>query len=394
MQSNYYYIAGLAVRMISGPITAILILNKFSPVNQGYYYLILSLVSSVTLFEAGLTMLMVRDGTKKTGEANLKVITLVSKVLKFVGISYLIAMVGAAPFFFLVEKTVFESIYLAAAIGLAGLSQIYILSATAILEALGDVNRAFRVKLITTISAIVVNLVLLYFFQRVESLAIGYIVTGLYLRVTMKTSVARQASIRNIDVKNYLLRNRKILFSYLSGYFLWSAMPIIVSTIKDVKTAGKYSISYALMMAVYQLYQTVYVTQRRKIIRDAKNNEIRSALSSVHYASTLLGLTLTLISVLISKTLTPEYAFRFLNFSELIILSLYVSVLFASTQKMNILRYGGGEPVFHHQLILNFSVPVGAAVTLHYSDSLALMIGCNFLIVALVYTHLTRGNSK
>lgn len=398
----YWYAFGLLSRTITGPALALIVAAKTSSIEQGIYYLFISVYSLVTIFEAGIGVVLSQRLAKFanriewvnknsiSGPINIKryihsaiALLIIWNLLVAIILLTLINIIGHI---ILGGKALTENwesawyfyIFSSALLVIGGAS-------VTINEGLLRRQTAYKIQLIgALLNAFAVCTSLLSGFG-LFSLGTGALISGLFYTLTLITSlkgIIRSSINQLINITKYkrsiLLVFKqskrfvaKLAITWAGGYFYWNSFTLFSFIMIDPVIAGKVGLSMALARAGLAVAESGVQTKRvilTNFITNGKPDEAIKLFDAVFIRFWLLLVTGYGLFLLLLMIAPVNYSSKLLDPVNLAILFTAFAFLYYITGYATLLRSSNTEPLLFCSAFQNISTPLICYLALKASN--------------------------
>lgn len=269
----YYSILTRALTTAGGLITVPLIITRLTSAEQGFYYTFGSIIALQVFFELGFGLVAVQLVAHEAAHLTLDLssgasgpperIARLSAVAHFVRRWYLVLSIVSAPSLFLAGAWFFSSSSQASAVrwmgpwaimSLTASGMLFVTSLVSIIEGMGFVAEAIRLRLCAIAAQIpftVLGLMLgLRLYSAPVANALGLTIYALLswrtLRPVLRAATPNLATEKPSWRSDVLPLQWRIAVSWLSGWFIFSAMTPTVFTRFGAEEAGRFGLAIAI----------------------------------------------------------------------------------------------------------------------------------------------------
>lgn len=370
-KSALYHNGSVLVKALSGPLTFILLAERFTEIEQGLFFSFLSLGALQIVFEAGISTSIVQFMLHEKATSDNK-----DKYFGFLKLAFFWCFVSAICVVLLgvvlsnyiygdyPKSTWQTSLYLYLfAIG-ANLLFTYIYIAA---EGNGYVEFVYKYRFYGAIaSSVALWLALINDFGLYAlSIANIFMLAPLLLNrktwlfiIDIKTGNIILLKSAFQDIKRLQL---KLMLVWATGYLYWNSPVLIIFKFVDPIYAGKFGLTFSLLNAVSQLGQGWVLTRRAllgSLVAKREYKKAKALFTKCSCASTFAVLGVFIV-LMVSKQLIGEFLFfpRTLNSSSFMLLCLFFIILTHISNLATYTRCFKEEPLFYVFLIINILVP-------------------------------------
>jgi O-antigen/teichoic acid export membrane protein len=371
-QAALYHNATIVIKTMSGPVTFLLLAERFTELEQGLFFTFLSIGALQLLFEAGMTTSLVQHIASERRFNNGSAI-----YFGYLRASLIWCVLSAFVFYWV---ALFFSLYVFSDFSQdLWLSQInafiFCLSLNilfaftyVIKEGQGHVPFVYQTKFIGAIISVLFLWVSLFFEAGLYALAaaqLGLLVPLLLRKQTWEIGFSIfNAKHNNLKLAVASLAGFQLRLTavWITGYLYWNSPILIMFKFVDPSYAGKFGLTFSLMNAINQIGQGWLTTKRVFIGTMIADNQIIEArnyfrkISKVSVSTVAVGL----ICAVAFSIVLSDYLFfpRALKSKEFLVMAIYFIMLCRLSNLATYTRCYKQEPLFLLFLVMNISVPI------------------------------------
>jgi hypothetical protein len=340
------------LRLITGPVTAFLIIKYLSPVNQGIYYTIGSISALQIIFESGMGQCILKATSSRfngNGVELSKTKTLQAEdqynigpvfrfaVKFFTGMALLfIFVIGITSYIFFLKSIALNyEIFIASFLSIVGTAlSMLLISVSGVLEGLQQIETVFKARLVCAIIQFLTIVTSLVCGLDIVTLGIVSIVAPITFLIFIfknwpdflqKLWQSGKGQRLKWKVEIWPFQKRMIINS-LCAYAAWSfATPLIFKMVNPI-TAGQYALNWGILRSISGFASSWTYTKLGilgQLIQQGNHKEVSRQTNRL----TLQGITVFtagslsyITAILLFGIIKPDYANRFGPFSLVIIL--------------------------------------------------------------------------
>ena len=211
------------------------------------------------------------------------------------------------------------------------------------------------------------------------------------LLITPFSAISQNLSVILETAKHIWPMLSKISLTWIFGYFFWNSFNLIAFKLLPIDLAGKFAFTLALAMAGYSIAESILHSNLTVFAAEIAKNKINE--TNVKFKRYLLVSISTLIAGY-SLFLTAQYFFpdlfifnKVLMIKDTIWIFIYFLLLFPVTAQANFCRCFKSEPYFYISLYCNISAPFVFYLIISYygSADFYLLIPNSILIILWSY---------
>jgi hypothetical protein len=340
------------LRLITGPVTAFLLIKYLSPVHQGIYYTIGSISAIQIIFESGMGQCILKATSSRfTGDGNQlsktrmlraedqhnvgPVFYFAVRFFSGMAILYIIVSVIISYIFFKNFILVTDAVFTASSISIIGTAlSMLLISVSGVLEGLQQIETVFKARLVSAIAqfgAIVASLIcgldiltigIVSIVSPITFLVVIVIIWPKFLQKLWKSGKGQHLEWK---VEIWPFQKRMIINS-LCAYAAWSfATPLIFKMVNPI-AAGQYALNWGILRSIAGFAGTwtyAKLGMFGQLIQQGNHKEVSQKINRL----TIQGMTAYIAGsfayicvILLLEIIKPDYANRFGPISLVIVL--------------------------------------------------------------------------
>ena len=413
-------------RVISGPVSILLISIYTSQENQGYYYVFFNLLAAQQLFEAGIGFGLLRILSK-----NQKDIYILDNNLDIKGDdkNNILNYLSIAVFWFITVSVIVLIIILPSGykflsnssntsntewvmpwilFGISNAILIALSPISMILEGGGERDHVYKSRFIISIIGTISTWFSLYIGAQLYSLSISNLMVVLcslyYYIPPIYKSISKIYSVKNIrldSLKIFIKDQWRISTVWSTGYFAWNILPIIIFRLSGATVAGQFGMTNGVLTTISQFASTSINTKASYFGAEISNGHFIHA-KRIFEQGIKLSCTLFvmgIISLICLWVIIPELSVfkRMLPISDFLILAIYVFLIMLTTSMGLFGRMLHNEPFFKFALSSNLLIPLVVITTgyffIDFRTTLIFLVFTQLILIfwaRLIYINITR----
>lgn len=387
-KASIYNLSAVGVKILSGPLVYYLIAFKFEPFFLVAYFFILTINNMRTIFEGGVTNIVKRNYVLVSNN-NIKSINTFSYIW-FLFISILLFIISLFFGSLYIEYILnnFDIIIFPLILAVFASSlRISILYMDAYVD--GYVSSVIYRKTLL-ISNLLSTLVLILsiqfnfalysiFFSQLTQVLVIYFLLKKHMQSFEIYNKKHLIIFRN-QFKKFKNLIQLTMKTWSIGYFFWNATFWITPIFFQDKYSANILFTYAIFKSIYDISASFIHSNIPIITKKIKNNlylSIRIVLKKIFIISSLSYLVIiTTLIIIINSNIFEKFSSRFLEYNDLIFLSLLFYLILLKTIIHNFIRCYQIEPFFYYVLY--------NAIVMIISPIISSYFGCSFFIPHLI----------
>lgn len=346
------------IRIGIAPLSIFIIINNYDLVFQGFYYLFNSIVSSITLVEAGATYLIVRNLSSNNNQFDTEYIAAYRKYIQMAS-TILFVLIILFWIFFVSDYTHLLKIILLSFIVSFGL---FIQRDLSIFEALDTLNY-HRIKTYATILLSIALLVSL-------SLGLGLwaiLISQLAFHTLLYFLKPKYLLEKKGDPIEVIKQDWKLNLTWVTGYFFWSFGIILYAKFLSIEDAGRFGLMHSIFYAIFMVSQSYIQGNRSHFVELAKESRLEfKYIIKINAGSVLLFILGFFALLLVVELNLFGIKTRLFETKVIVLYFAYFTIVLFLNNLASLARAFGGEPFFVLYMVLNLCLPVIIALGLSY----------------------------
>jgi hypothetical protein len=404
------------IRILTGPVTAYLLITHLSPTSQGLFYTISSISSLQIIFESGMGQCILQSTSKRLKGNACKirdthrleshdeiaiapVFCFAIRFYSFISLVFVI-VVGAVSFWFFQDSaSTNPQVYTSSILSLLGTSlSMCLISFSGVLEGAQQISSILRGRLLSSIAQFATTAVSLICGLGVLTAGItamiGPLVFAAFLMVRWGgffTVLWQLPSQEAIDWKSEIWPfQKRMMVNSLSAYAAWSlATPLVFKLVNPI-AAGQYALSWGILRSISGLSASWTYNRLGKfgqLIHNRKHHEAQ-ALVAKHTIQGLLvnilGAICYILCVSIFIFMVPSSTIRFGSFDLIFVLSFVNAMQTYLLMRAHLMHAYGADGFVEASVIVTIVTVVSQLILAPHYGAMGAAVGMLMPLVVMV----------